>query len=726
MLKFFFFVLFISLSLYAKVSKVEVYASSMDTNGSIVEAKDNVSVVYGDYILSAKSAKYNRETSDLELFENIRVNYKGKYKLLGEYARVNLAKKEKLFKPFYMLDTSSEVWMSGAIGSSKDTDIDVRSGMVSGCNPIDPLWKMAFSSSDYNTESKWLNLYNTRLYIYDIPVFYTPYFGYSLDTTRRTGLLMPSMGLSKAEGFYYEQPIYIAEQNWWDLELKPQIRSNRGNGVYSKLRFVDSQVSYGELNLGFFNEYDAYLNSTVVTLKNKHHYGGSLRYQNSDVLDQWFSSELTGQSGLYVDIGQMTDVDYINLSSNSAQEQVTSNQVLSRINGFYNIDDNYIGTYFKYYQNLEQDNSQNVLQQLPALHYHYYLDTLLQDHLFYSLDIQSKNIARKVETSVVQTDLNIPVTLQTDLLDEYLNVAYKANLYMQHSAFRGRDTISNFEYQDGYFLRNYHTLSASTQLTKKFDDFIHVIGFSARYNRFDQSAQTGFYDNVADICSQDNYDLNDSRCEFYNINAIDNEAYLDFTQYLYDNSANEILYHRLSQKLSYESGQDKLGELENELDYKLTKHLSLYNNMFYNYQQHRFTKVLNSVKYNNYGLDLDFSYLFKFDINKINAAYDPYTKYLTSSLNYDYNKHYSFSAVYNYDFELKQLKTGSLGFVYKKRCWDFGIKYSENVRPILDSSGNASSINDRYIFVSIVLKPFMKLDPNNALIEYKLPEKESN
>ncbi|QOP41924.1 LPS-assembly protein LptD [Sulfurimonas marina] len=725
MLKTFLLLTLLLSSVYA-TSKVEVYASQMDTNGSVVFADNGVTVIYQDYFLTAKRAIYNRDTSDLELFDDIKVNYQGNYKLLGEYARLNLAKKQKEFKPFYMLDTSSEVWMSGKSGYAQDYDIDVESGIVSGCNPIDPLWKMAFSSSDYDAKTKWLNLYNARFYFYDIPIFYTPYFGYSLDTTRRTGLLMPSLGLSSTEGFYYEQPIYIAEQNWWDLELKPQIRTNRGNGIYSKFRFVDSPVSKGSINIGYFKEYDSYLNSSLISLKNSEHYGINLMYENSDVLNQWFGTDLSGQSGLYVDTSHMNDVEYINLSSNSAQSQVTSNQVLSRINAFYNTDDNYIATYFKYYQDLEQETNANVLQQLPTLHYHYYLDTFLKDHLLYSLDVQSKNIYRQIDTSVVQTDVNLPITLQTDLFDEYLNVAYKANLYMQHSAFRGSTSVlPNYEYQDGYFLRNYHTLSVSTQLTKAFDDFIHVMGFSARYNRFDQSAQTGYYDEVADFCSLEE-NQNDPRCEFYNINAVDDEAYLDFTQYFFDSSANEFLYHRLSQKLSYETGKDKLGELENELDYKLSKHLSFYNNMFYNYQQHRFTKVFNSITYNNYGLKLDLSHLFKYDIAKVNTSEDPFTKYLTSSLEYDYNSHYSFSAIYNYDIELKQIKTASAGFMYKKRCWDFGVKYSENVRPILNANGDASSIKDRYVFISVVLKPFMKPDPNNALIEYKLEEQVSN
>lgn len=51
------------------------------------------------------------------------------------------------------------------------------------------------------------------------------------------------VGFSEKEGFYYEQALFIAEQNWWDLELKPQIRTNRGSGLYSTFRFVDSKTS---------------------------------------------------------------------------------------------------------------------------------------------------------------------------------------------------------------------------------------------------------------------------------------------------------------------------------------------------------------------------------------------------------------------------------------------------------------------------------------------------
>ena len=717
MLKLFYIFILITNVLYAN-QKVEIYSSSITSKDNIVHANDGVTVVYEDYFLTAKRAIYNKDNGDLELFDNILLNNKGKYKLIGSYAKLNIAQKEKLFKPFYMIDKKSKVWISSDEGKAKDQDFDIKSGMVSGCNPIDPLWTMKFSSSDYNANSKWINLYNARIYLYDIPVFYTPWFGYSLDTRRRTGLLPPSLGLSQNEGFYYQQSLYIAESNWWDLELTPQIRTKRGSGIYSTFRFVDSAVSQGELKMGYFKEKQSYFSQQ--NLQNDSHFGFNFKYNNSDVLNQWFNTQLEGQSGLYMDLNHMNDVDYINLSSNQPLDQSTATQVLSRINMFYNTDEHYIGTYFKYYQDLTLASNSNTPQKLPTLHYHNYLDTLLDDHFLYSLDVQSNNIQRESNKKVIQTDINVPLTLQTNVFDEFLNLSYTANIYAQHSTFSGQENrITGFTYNDGYILKNTHTLAASTQLTKAYDTLTHVIGFGLNYTRNGSESRTGFYQDNKDFCS-DVLNQTDPRCEFYTINDTKDSTQLDFTQYLYDVRGKQILYHRLSQLVNYNATQSRYGELENELEYAITDFLSYYNNIFYNYDKNKLSQAINTLTYNDYGFNIYFSHLFKDSFIPATITTPRYTSYLTSSIDYLYSKHYSYSLKYNYDFEFQQKKSAEIGFLYKKRCWEFGIKLVENNRPILATNGLASSVYDRYIYFTITLKPFMQPSSNSSAFSYKL------
>ncbi|MFK5938095.1 MAG: LPS assembly protein LptD [Sulfurimonas sp.] len=718
MLKLIPLLLLLVVSLFA-ADKVEIYSSNMTSTDNIVKATDGVTVVYKSYFLTAKKAIYNRDTGDLELFDNIVVNNDKKAKVIGSYAKLNIKKKEKLFKPFYMLDTKSKVWMSASEGRAKDKDLDITSGTTSGCDPLDPLWTMDFSSSDYNADSMWLNLYNARIYIHDIPIFYTPWFGYSLDTKRRTGLLKPAFGISSTEGFFYEQPIYIAEQDWWDLELNPQVRTSRGSGIYSKFRFLDSRVSRGEFKMGYFKEKETYFKEN--NLLNDSHFGFNFNYDNRDVINQWFGTNLQGQSGLYVDLNHMNDVDYINLSSNQSINQSTATQVLSRINMFYNTNNHYFGAYFKYYQDLTLSSNKGTPQKLPTLQYHNYLNTFLQDHVLYSLDIQSNNIQREKDKKVLQTNINLPITLQTDMFDEFLNLSYTANLSGQHSQFTGSesDQTLNTEYDNGYTVKNYHTLSASTQLTKAYEEITHVISFGVTYTHNGFESKNGFYQDYKEFCS-DPVNSTTPECEYYNITDVENATQLDFIQYIYDSSAKQILYHRLSQNIIDSSVDNKYGDLENELDYKITDTLSYYNNLFYNYDNAIFTKAINRIAYADYGINLALSHLYR-DLYIKTTDTHTYTSYLTSSLRYTYNKHYSYDFRYNYDMELQEKKNMEIGFLYKKRCWEFGIKYAEDNRPILDASGQPASVYDKYIYFTITLKPFMQPSANSSAFVYKLP-----
>lgn len=716
--KFLYLYLFSVLCLFAE-EKVEVYATTITSEANIVRAHGEVIVVYGDSYLSAKKAIYNKENGDLELFDDVRANNKGEYKLLGTYAKLNIAKKERSFEPFYMHENQSLVWISGDKGDMLEDDIKVSSGITSGCNPNDPLWKIEFSTSEYNTESKWLHLYNARLYIYDIPVIYTPYFGYPLDTTRRTGLLIPTFGIGSAEGFYYEQPIYIAEQNWWDLELRPQIRTTRGKGLYGEFRFVDSYLSRGSLKGGYFQEKPAY--AKEQKLINKKHYGFNFEYENKDIIQSWFNHDSTAQTGLYIDINNMNDVDYINLSSNDTTKTVTATQVLSRINAFYNTNKNYVGTYFKYYKDLTLESNENTLQQLPTLHYHRYMDGFFEDHLLYNINIQSNNIHREINKKVIQTDIDIPITLQTSLFEEYLQVGYKMQLYGQHSNFSGTEEIQSGGYENGFYARNQHLFQANTQLTKGFDDFTHVIGLGTTLIVKGNEKRDGYYEDVYEFCALKE-NQNAKQCEFYAISPVEEVLKLDFSQYFFNNQAKQLIYHKLAQNIEYKKNDKKLGELENELEIALTDTISYYNNLFYNYDEKAFSKIINQINYNTSQWNFSFSHLYRDSFKEKTSTYTPYTSYITTSARYTYNEHYSYNASINYDYENRKKKSSEIGFMYKKRCWDFGLRYLENVRPVL-RAGQQSSIYDRYMYITIVLKPLMVNNGGNSDFAMRLPEK---
>ncbi len=702
--------------------KIEIFATKIQTQNNVVSASQDVAVVYKDYYLSASKAVYNKKSGDLELFDNVRANKEGTYKVLGNYAKLNIKNKEKSFQPFYMLADDYKIWISADSADEITQKIKINSGIISSCNPNNPLWKMEFTSSEYNLDDQWLSLYNARIYIYDIPIFYIPWIAFPMDKTRRTGLLKPSLGYSSDEGIYYEQPIYIAQQDWWGLELKPQFRNKRGNGIYSKFRFSDSRVSKGEFTLGYFNENDKY--AIKNKLAHNTHRGFDFKYNNSDFLKQWTGLNFEGQSGLYVDIGYMNDVDYINLASNSVFDTATATQVLSRINMFYNTDSDYFGAYFKYYQDLTKESNADTLQQIPTLHYHHYLQTLFENHLLYNIDIQSNNIQREINKKVLQTDINIPVKLHASLFDEYLNISFDTNFYMQHSAFSGTQSeLTRDEYKNGYIIKSDSKVNVSSDLTKAYEKYTHVISLGSSYI-FDGADKTsGFYSYNKDFC-KDPLNQTSSRCEFYKITDIEKETQVYFSQFLYDEFGSEVLYHRLAQAINYAGGKT-FGDLENELDYKITSNFSIYNNMFYNHKQNKLSKIYNKLSYKDYGFNVAFSHIYRDTFLPNTLSYTPYSSYVTSSIDYIYDSHYTYKMAYDYDLELEVVKRKELGFVYSKRCWDFGIRYVQNNRPVLQNTraGGISNIPERYIYFTINLKPFMASN-NNPFFAYKLDDKE--
>jgi len=693
--------------------QIEFFATRLDSNLSGVHATGDVLVLYQDYYLSAKEAYYDRNTSTLELFGNIVAMEGSDYFAMGDYVRLDVAKKSREFSPFFMLDRHTDVWMSSLCSGAEDKDFKVDKGMISGCDPNDPLWVLYFSSADFDSETRWMNVYNAYLKIYGIPVFYFPYFGYSLDNRRRSGLLVPSFGVSSTEGFFVEQPVYVAIDPSWDVELRPQIRTERGEGIYGRLRFVDSNVSEGSFHTGYFQEKSSYVSR--YDLANANHYGFDLFYTNTAVLQRWLGLELEGQSGLYADISWMNDIDYLNLASNDTVNYATSNQVLSRVNFFYNEEESYYGMNLRYYLDLNKKSNADTPQNLPILRYHRYMDTFFDEHLYYTFNLKGNNIFRETGMRAVEGEVDLPVTLQTSALDDYLLLSYSARLNGKYITFGNEpETVSAIPtggaYETGLFGRIYHVFDAGTQVTKAFDGFSHTAGLNLTYTKAGVDDATGYYKTQKALCSGTDAALY-PECDFYAVNEIEEALDLKFSQFFVNDKGEQVLYHRLTQRLSFDAYQDQLSELENELDWQVTPEISLYSDVFYNYDTHRISKMFNGIRYTDQAFNIGATDLYE-ELQDSNGT--TRVNYLTFDAVYRYDKHYRYFGRYAYDLHSYVKKLSEIGFDYTKRCWKFGMRYVENNRPILTNTQTASVL-EKYIYFTVELRPIGGTEVNYKL-----------
>lgn len=697
----FYWISLIASTLLLGEDRVDLYGTNVDTNDSTVTATGNPVARYQDQLISADELSYDRNTSIMEARGKVNVFKGGQYHIISDYSRANLLDDTRYSAPYYSIDQSNGLWMSTAEAQGCKNDIDLASGSISGCDSTDPLWRIRFTSADYNTDNMWVNLYNARLEIEDVPVFYLPYFGYPTDTRRRSGLLIPTIGISGSEGFHYLQPIYLAPKNWWDLELRPQIRTLRGSGMYADFRFVDTLSSQGSIRMGYFKEQEAYANKNhLAHLK---HYGYDVNYRHSALLQEWFDLNLEGESGLYVDGKWMNDVDYLNLQKSDETQNVTANQVMSRINFYYSGEDNYIGSYFKHYQYLNLNNNGTTIQTLPTLHYHHYLKSFFDNYLLVNGDATATHYYRPNGKRAIEGDFNIPLTLQTSIFDDYIDVSYTANGSAKVIGFyaNGRPDETGSIYAQGKYAQLDHTVSLGSTLVKSYDqNLTHVLNPFASYTAAGSRYYSGYYETYHSNqeCIPGN---TNPACEYYNLNEPSDTLALGLNNYIFKNGT-QLFVDRLSQNFRYDKQGSYYGELQNELEWQISQAVSFYNQSAYNHDRNVVTKEQNTLRYNDGIVSTGVSHYYS---DQLRNNIPVYASYWTADASYRYNSHYKIFSNVAYDYHESLLKQGVIGVLYTQRCFDLGMRYVQNLRPVLTTTNANNSINDSYIFITITLKP---------------------
>ncbi len=675
-----------------EVQDVEVLAQTVTKNGTLVHAVGNVVLYSPKYLITADEAYYDYESGDVELFGNITTLEGVDYASRSGHTKLNLNTDKGVSTPLFFFEEKSNLWIKceNAI-LNPDTYITQKS-IVSSCNTQDPDWKIAFTTGEFNKESKWLHVYNPVFYANDIPVFYLPYFSFSTDTTRRTGLLPPQIGIGGSEGFYYLQPIYFAPAENWDLEVRPQIRTERGEGIHGTYRFVDSPYSSGQITGGYFKEQSDYAKEEELT--NDAHYGIRVSYDRSALLSTKYSGI---EDGLWVDINYLNDIDYYNTID--ADSSTSDKLVTSRVNYYVKKDEDYLGIYAKNYIDTSKESNDNTLQELPTLQYHHFSNPFLLDNLFYSVDYKAKNYTRQEGVTAFQNEVRTPVSLYFSLLEDYLHVNVSENVYMTQVSY-GNDSD---EGSSGEYFNNYHTFSLYTDLSKGYDTFFHTMYMGVEHTVPSYDKQSGAWSYT--------YANN----ELIPLEFEEKNTALKFRQFFYDMDGEKKFSHTIKQAYYYDR-EDEYGDLENDMKYYLTDRFYVGNTVNYSNTFHQLSRNQVSLTYKDsiYTGAMRYTYVDKsYEHNNEGKDYS----YVTFSAETRYFENIDLFATVNYDIEEDIFKSWSMGIKKFKKCWDYSLVYKDITNPKQTSSG-VDSTNKKGVMLMFTLYPMGSMN-------YKLFEQES-
>ncbi len=687
----------------------ELFADSVESQEyKIAIAKGNATLVSQDIYIMADFIKYNTQTREAEVNGNVHIYKAGNLYFSTQSAKIKFDERYYLLSPIYVQDSESGIWVSAKVAEGRDKEYEFDDPVVSACDIADPVWRIEGTSGTYNSERNIVSLWNPRIYIKDIPVFWLPYMFLSTKQERATGLLYPSFSQSSLEGFVYLQPFFIATHNFWDMTITPQIRTSRGWGGNVELRFVDKTQKMFYFNAGFFDNFNRYIRNNNA--KNKYIYGFSFSHERRGILSDFFEDY---NDGLYLDFRFMNDLDYIRLQE-ASNKDIENRIQTSKANFFGTKGEHYAGLYFKYFLDLQSPTNSNTLHTLPHFQYHKSISHAGIKNLIYSIDFNTKNIMRYQGFGYVDNSVRVPLYFHLPIFAEFATVG--ANLAANAGIVTLNRTGAINSQLNGktstYFSANYGLFIAS-DIAKHYDKVFHAINVKAEFS----DALYKYTDDDNNIFTPANASFNEIRTTF-NDGAIFSETKpyvrLSFSQYFFGMEGDEILYHRIFQNIDLtQKDIMKYESLRNEIGITPIANLTLTNTLKFSYQ-------LRNLEELSFGLNFSYEY-FRTNITYYlkqkladqekrvcslwndRTCVETTTNFLRVKVSQDFS-YFTLFADFGYDFSKKYLRDWNISISKDIRCFGIGLKFANEITPILTTEGSRA-VTNRYISLEFRFVP---------------------
>lgn len=207
--------------------------TSMDLLGDVHLREPNTLVV-------AKKGRYDfttRSKSLVDIFYRTTLN--GREVAGPRLPTVDIQKSRKV--------TALNAWGNAYAFSQTEPKIyELSNASFSTCPPESPAWRVKGSKIvlDKNTGRGYVT--HARILVKEVPVFYSPYISFSLDSQRKSGFLWPIIGTRW--GPYVLAPFYWNMAPNYDMTITPGILTKRGVQLSDDFRYL-STLGTGRLNI---------------------------------------------------------------------------------------------------------------------------------------------------------------------------------------------------------------------------------------------------------------------------------------------------------------------------------------------------------------------------------------------------------------------------------------------------------------------------------------------
>ena len=207
----------------------------VDQENNFIKATGNVQIIYKKISLTCEKILFNKEKNTVTAEGNVLFKQQSGNFHYGDKVILNNEFSEFFMSKIYtkLSDSSQMKAENLSYKNSKELAI-YEDAKYTPCNcdfknDEKPIWYFTAKKSIINEQSHTIRHENVTMYLFDLPIFYTPAFAHPDWTVkRRTGFLAPNIRISEDSGATVSQPFYITPSIDQDYTVTPTIYSKSG------------------------------------------------------------------------------------------------------------------------------------------------------------------------------------------------------------------------------------------------------------------------------------------------------------------------------------------------------------------------------------------------------------------------------------------------------------------------------------------------------------------
>jgi len=259
------------------------------------------------------------------------------------------------------------------VAQSEPQVYELKKASFSTCPPNSPAWRLKASHIVLDKKEGRGYATNARILVRKIPIFYTPYISFPLDSRRKSGFLWPTYGGSSRSGPSFLFPFYWNLAPNYDTTITPALLMKRGTQLSDRFRYLtESNQGYIDISIlphdRFFYDFQKdtkasppviptqpvnVTNAEVSRLLNANMTRSSLTWRDFSRFDNHWSS--------HIDFNYVSDDYYMRDFGNV--NQITQNQLLQEGDIFFKSQNWDFTGRLQAYQTLHPYDEKQVLNQ---------------------------------------------------------------------------------------------------------------------------------------------------------------------------------------------------------------------------------------------------------------------------------------------------------------------------------------------------------------------------